>query len=267
MEQRKMTTVSVPFANYATSVAEALDRIGAAAVFAQQDRILIKPNLINADPHPVTTPAACSEALVRYIRSCSQARIVIAEGCGVPEMTTHEIFDQLGYTALARRWDLDLVDLNTAPLQTVSNPDGVRYKAMVLPEMASTHYLVSVPVLKAHSLADLTGAMKNMMGLLPPDHYGRGGAWRKAAFHEDLHQSIQDLNRCRPPDLSLMDASLGLATFHLGGPPCNPPAARIIAGYDARAVDRMAAGLLGLDWRRVPHLVDATAVTKARSPA
>lgn len=75
-----------------------------------------------------------------------------------------------------------------------------------------------------------------------------------AAFHENLHQSIRDLNRCRPPDLSLMDASVGLAAFHLGGPPCDPPAATLIAGYDPREVDRRAAGLLGLDWRRIPHL-------------
>lgn len=262
-----MASVSVPFESYDASVAEALDRIGAAAVFAQQSRILLKPNLINADPHPVTTPAACCEALVRYIRSCSQARIVIAEGCGVPEISTAEIFARLGYAALARRWNLDLVDLNTASLRKVTNPDGVRYTSLMLPDIALTHYLVSVPVLKAHSLADLTGAMKNMMGLLPPAHYGRGGAWRKAAFHDDLHQSILDLNRCRPPDLSLMDASLGLATFHLGGPTCNPPAARIIAGDDARAVDCRAASLLGLDWRRIPHLRETACRKAVRNPA
>ena len=250
-----MPAVSVPFKTYETSVAEVLDRIGAAAVFAKQTHILLKPNLINADPHPVTTPAACCEALVRYIRKHSQARIVVAEGCGVPEMTTGEIFARLGYTALARRLGVDLVDLNTAPAEKVANPAGVCHPAMTLPEIALTHYLVSVPVLKAHSMADITGAMKNMMGLLPPEHYGRGGAWRKAAFHENLHQSIRDLNSCRPPDLSLMDASLGLAAFHLGGPPCDPPAAAVIAGYDPREGDRRAADLLGLDWRRIPHLV------------
>jgi uncharacterized protein (DUF362 family) len=251
-----MPTASVPFTSYEASVPAALDRIGAGAVFGKQTHILLKPNLINADPHPVTTPATCCEALVRYIRRHSPARIVIAEGCGVPEMTTEEIFARLGYRTLARRWDIDLVDLNTAPVRTVANPAGVCHPTMTLPEIALTHYLVSVPVLKAHSMADITGALKNMMGLLPPEHYGRGSAWRKAAFHEYLHQGIRDLNRCRPPDLSLMDASVGLAVFHLGGPPCDPPAATLIAGYDPREVDRRAARLLGLDWRRIPHLTD-----------
>ena len=249
-----MKTVTIPFTTYGEAIPAALDRIGAAAVLGEQSRILIKPNLINADPHPVTTPAACCEALLRYIRNCSAAAITIAEGCGIPDMTTDEIFARLGYTDLAGRWEVTLVDLNTAPCREVSHPANRRYPTMMLPEIAFTHYLISVPVLKAHSLADITGALKNMMGLLPPRHYGRGGAWRKAAFHEDLHQSIRELNACRSPDLSVMDASVGLSAFHLGGPSCDPPVAAIIAGVDPVAVDRRAAGLLGLDWRQIPHL-------------
>jgi uncharacterized protein (DUF362 family) len=250
-----MPTVSIPFASYAASVPEALERIGAAAVLQKQSRILLKPNLINADPHPVTTPAACCEALIRYIRDCSKAAIVIAEGCGIPEMTTHEIFARLGYTDLARRWEVALIDLNTAPLRRVPNPGALNYPYLMLPEIALHHYLISVPVLKAHSLADITGTLKNMMGLLPPRHYGRqGGAWRKADFHGDLHRNIQELNACRPPDLNVMDASVGLASYHLGGPCCQPPAATIIAGDDPWETDRRAAGLLGLDWRQIPHL-------------
>ena len=140
-----MKTVSIPFTTYDESVSAALDRIGAAAVLAGQTRILLKPNLINADPHPVTTPADCCEALLRYIRRCSQAAIVIAEGCGTPDMTTGEIFAHLGYTDLARRWGVDLVDLNTAPLREVSNPGAVRYPIMLLPDIVFTHFRISVP--------------------------------------------------------------------------------------------------------------------------
>lgn len=250
-----MTTISIGFKSYAESIPLALDRIGAGAELARQTHILLKPNLINADPHPVTTPAACCEAIVHYIRSVSDAAILIGEGCGAPGMNTEDVFAQLGYRRLARRLDLELVDLNTAPVQEVPNPGAVNHPVMMLPAIAMTHYLVSVPVLKAHSLADMTGTLKNMMGLLPPEHYGtRGGAWRKAEFHDDLHRNIRELNACRRPDLTVMDASVGLAAFHLGGPSCEPPLARIIAGHDPLEVDRMAAGLLGLEWQKIPHL-------------
>ncbi|MBF0226551.1 MAG: DUF362 domain-containing protein [Desulfobacterales bacterium] len=117
------------------------------------------------------------------------------------------------------------------------------------------NYIMSVPVLKAHSLSEITGSLKNMMGFAPPKYYsGRYGIWKKAVFHNNMHRSIKDLNSYRTPDLTLMDASIGLAEYHLGGPECDPPVNKIIAGFDPLEVDRKAAGFLGLDWRNIGHL-------------
>ena len=38
--------------------------------------------------------------------------------------------------------------------------------------------------------------------------------------------------------LTLLDASIGLAQSHLGGPPCEPPVNRILASYDLCGVLR-----------------------------
>jgi uncharacterized protein (DUF362 family) len=94
-----------------------------------------------------------------------------------------------------------------------------------------------------------------MMGFAPPAHYaGAGGIWNKAALHRDLQQAIIDLNRYRSPDLTLMDAAIGLPDQHLGGRHCDPPVGKLLVGTDARSVDRASAELLGLDWRRIFHL-------------
>ncbi|MDJ0876660.1 MAG: DUF362 domain-containing protein [Desulfobacterales bacterium] len=250
-----MTVASVTFRNYAESVAKVLDLVGASDVLGRQSAILIKPNLINADPHPVTTPPACCEALIDYIRACSAADIVIAEGCGDAACETGDVFAALGYEDLAARKRVRLIDLNTAPLRLVKNTTCRRWPEIQLPEIVFSHYLISVPVLKAHSLADITGSCKNMMGLLPPGHYGgHPGSWKKALFHNGLHQSIRELVCHRTPDLSLMDATIGLAHYHLGGPPCEPPVNRLLAGFDPLAMDREAAALLGMDWQTIPHL-------------
>lgn len=76
---------------------------------------------------------------------------------------------------------------------------------------AMESFLISVPVLKAHSLAGVTGTLKNMTGLARPKHYsGRYGSWKKAVFHGNMQQSIIDLNRYRTPDLPLIEViSLG----------------------------------------------------------
>ncbi len=211
-----MTVASVTFRTYAESVAKVLDLVGVSDVLGRQSAILIKPNLINADPHPVTTPPACCEALIDYIRACSAADIVIAEGCGDAACETGDVFAALGYEDLAARKRVRLIDLNTAPLRLVKNTTCRRWPEIQLPEIVFSHYLISVPVLKAHSLADITGSCKNMMGLLPPGHYGgHPGSWKKALFHNGLHQSIRELICHRTPDLSLMDSTNCLAHYHL----------------------------------------------------
>ena len=216
--------VEIEFVSYSESVPKALDAIGAGEALRRQTAVLIKPNLITASPFPITTASQCVEAVIEYVRSCSQAAIVVGEGCGDSKLETSEVFDRLGYRELARRQAVELVDLNHAPLRKLEDKGCPVFKEMYLPEIAMTHCLFSIPVLKAHSFSQITGTLKNMIGLAPPKHYsGRFGSWKKAVFHEKMHQSIADLNRYRTPDLSLMDATVGMPDFHLGGAHCDPP--------------------------------------------
>ncbi|MFP4531292.1 MAG: DUF362 domain-containing protein, partial [Desulfobacterales bacterium] len=216
-----------------------------------------KPNLVTSMPHPVTTSPACCRAVIEYIRACSAADIIIAEGTGDPCETTYEVFDKLGYTRLSNELDVPLVDLNAEPVEHHKNPDCPRLPELFLPVIAGTHFILSLPVLKVHTLSKFTGTMKNMMGFAPPSHYaGAGGIWNKAAFHQDLQQAIIDLNRYRSPDLTLMDASVGMPDQHLGGRSCEPPVGKLVAGFDSLSVDRTSAGLLGLDCQKIVHLKD-----------
>jgi uncharacterized protein (DUF362 family) len=247
--------VSARFHSYGSTVGRCMVDGQAAGVLADGRPVMLKPNLINGSPHPVTTPPALCEAVIPYVRAHSTAPIVIAEGCGDAALETPEVFAQLGYTAMARRLDVELLDLNTAPLVRLTDPACPVFPEMWLPRAVFEHVLISLPVLKAHSLCRFTGSMKNMMGIAPPEHYGgRGGSWKKAVFHQRLDKAIVELNRYRSPDFTVMDATIGLADFHLGGNCCEPPVNRILAGRDARAVDREAASLLGMDWTQIAHL-------------
>ncbi len=51
-----------------------------------------------------------------------------------------------------------------------------------------------------------------------------------------------------------------MAEHHLGGPACDPPVGKIVAGFDPVAVDAAGAGLLGFDWRSVEHISMADGV-------
>lgn len=247
--------VVIDYVTYEQSVETALKRLDANTVFAEQSIVLIKPNLVNDSLHPVTTPAPCCEAIIKYIKACSKAEIIIAEGSGDASLETHDIFYSLGYHDLARRYGIKLVDLNHEPLVKKEDARCPFFPEIYLPKIAFESFIISVPVLKAHSLSTLSGTLKNMVGFAPPKYYsGQYGVWKKAVFHKDVHQATLDLNQYRTPDLTVLDASIGLSEYHLGGPECTPPVNKIIAGFSPVEVDRLAAGLLGLNWREIPHL-------------
>ncbi len=248
--------VTVNFTNYKASVTQCMEKAGAATILADNRPVMLKPNLVNASPHPVTTPPAFCEAVINFVRQYTDAPIVIAEGCGDAHLETLDIFVRLGYQKLARRMGVGLMDLNHAPLIQCSDKTSALFQTMWLPEAVFKHRLFSLPVLKAHSLCRFTGSRKNMMGIAPPEYYsGSFGSWKKAVFHQNLDRAIVALNGYRQPDFTVMDATVGLMDYHLGGARCNPPANKILAGADAGAVDREAAALLGMDWHSIGHLI------------
>jgi uncharacterized protein (DUF362 family) len=125
---------------------------------------------------------------------------------------------------------------------------------MHLPHIAMESFLISVPVLKAHSLAGVTLTMKNMMGLAPPSHYQAGRSWKKSSFHQNVQEAVADLNRYRTPDFTVLDASVGMAQAHLWGPACDPPVRTLAAGYDPVAMDAYGTGLLNKKWQDIGHI-------------
>ena len=250
------TVAEVKYTDYRRSVKEALDKIGATGLIAAEDKILLKPNLVNSSPPPVTTDPKFCHAVVEYVQEANpHAEIIIGEGCGDRDRETNEIFKILGYEHMAEECGLKLLDLNHAPLCEKEIAGAKVFPKIYLPEIAFTHKTISLPNLKAHSLAGITGTMKNMMGFAPPAHYD-AGSWKKSFFHQQMQLSVKELNMIIPPWLSVMDASVGLADYHLGGALCEPAPELILASFDPLNLDRRAAEILGLNWRDIGHLRD-----------
>ena len=91
----------VKFTDYRSSITAALDMISAADHLPRSGLIIIKPNLTNDSPPPVTTNVAAAEAVYLYCKKHSDAEIAIGEGCG--NGTTADIFGKNGYTDLAEK--------------------------------------------------------------------------------------------------------------------------------------------------------------------
>ena len=239
----------VKFADYGTSVAKALDLIGAASRLPDQGLIIIKPNLTNADAPPVTTHVGATEAVCDYCRAHCGAEVAIGEGCG--DGVTHDAFEANGYVELAQRLGIRLIDFNGEPAVRLSNPDALQLDEFHLPEIAAEAFVISLPVLKDHSFTATTIAMKNMFGLAPAPHYR--GAWNKSKLHSpSTNKSVVDVCLYKRPDLCVVDASVALTGMHLSGKA--KKIGLILASFDPVAVDAVGSELLGHNPARIEYL-------------
>ena len=232
-----------------------LDAAGLLEALGDQKKVVLKPNLVEALDPPITTPVTIVEALIDYLLPrTTELDIIVADGTGSLEYDTFHCFERLGYLPLGELDRVELVDLNTEPSRHLSDPSCKRWPRMYLPELLFESFLISVPVLKAHSLSRVTITMKNMMGCAPPAHFSGGGRWGKSSFHRGIEEAIFDLNRYRTADFTLLDGSVGMARAHLWGPTCKPPVDRIAASYDPVAIDSYGTSLLNKSWKDIGHI-------------
>ena len=246
---------SITKKDWKTSVYELLISADLSENLKDHQTILIKPNLVSKDPPPITTPVELVEAIIDFIQEKFPSKnIIIGEGTAMPNDSTFEVFKALGYNLLSTKKGVTLVDLNEADLIHLKNSTLKRLPEIYLPKIAFECFLISVPVLKAHSLSKVTLTMKNMLGFPPPKHYQKGGSWKKSSFHENIEEAIFDLNCYRKPDFSILDATIGMKDAHLWGDTLKPHPNKIIASYDPVALDAFGALVLKKKWDDIGHI-------------
>jgi uncharacterized protein (DUF362 family) len=239
----------VKFVDYENSIAKALDLIDAGPRLPQQGLIIIKPNLTNSSPPPVTTSVAAAEATYNYCKARTKAEIVIGDGCGSGR--TPEVFARLGYTDLAGKYGLKLLDFNEAETILLENDKAFQLKQFYMPKIVQHSFIISLPVLKDHSFTKTTIAMKNMFGIAPGKFYS--GSWNKSKLHSpSTHKSVVDVCLYKKPGLSVVDASVALKGMHLAGRHKN--ISLILAGFDPVAVDTIGSELLGHNPKKLDYL-------------
>lgn len=245
----------VKFTDYGKSVAKALDLIEAANKLPQTGLIIIKPNLTNADRPPVTTNVEAAEAVYKYCKAHNKAEIAIGEGCG--DGVTADTFKANGYTKLAKKYDIKLIDFNKEKAIVLKRKDAFQLKQLYVPKIIKDAFIISLPVLKDHCFTVTTISMKNMFGIAPAPYYK--GGWNKSKLHSpSTHKSVVDVCLYKKPDLCVVDASVALAGMHLSGK--HKDLGLVFASFDPVAVDAVGSGLLGHNPKRIQYLTLANGV-------
>jgi uncharacterized protein (DUF362 family) len=232
---------------------EAVDYLGGIRKFVHSgDKVVIKPNVfwpissetaLNTDPRVV-------EALIRLIREevsdVGEIRIWEASAAGwqVPNISTFDCYKASGFTKMAEKMSVKLMDGETDEATRVGVPGARVLFYFDLPKtLEKADCYISVPKLKTHNETLMTGAIKNQQGSIK--------SYDKYRFHaKDLPYKLVDIYRVLRPNLTIMDA---LWVLQGQGPQSYFPEDLIknmnliLAGGDCVALDAVATAIMCYD--------------------
>ncbi len=272
-----VAVVKIKEDNIASAVKEAMDLLGGIdEVTRDKRRIMLKPNLVAPDPRCTTKPEvirALAELMLGAGKEVSigegsaaapgfnadEEGVHFSKDAGILDPMQQYVFDQLGYTDLARSLGIPLINLHTGEMVEVAVPNAYVYnKITVHKSLSEIDLLCSVPMMKTHVLAGVTLGMKNLIGLYPGSAYGSV----RSCIHNECFEKkspcvsfeIIDMVRACPPGLTVIDASTSME----GNGPTEGELVKtklIIAGTNPLATDMVASQIMGFHKNEVATLV------------
>ncbi|MBU2498221.1 MAG: DUF362 domain-containing protein [Proteobacteria bacterium] len=238
-------------------VREGLLLIGLDPSILKGKRVLLKPNLLSATPVEkavVTHP--------EFFRAVLQ--LVTAHG-GKPLMAESPAFQPLdrvmrktGYDRVVAEEGCEIADPRKTKVLFHEGPS--RYKRFELAESVfDADIVINLPKFKTHTLTYVTGAVKNLFGLI---HGLDKSRWHvKAPSKESFSDLLLDLYLAllkgfeRPKTfIHIIDAIVGMEGEGPGTSGVAREIGALLIGTDALAVDAVAVGLVGLDEHMVRTL-------------
>ena len=245
----------------ALSLAEAVDEAFALAGYtpARGERVLVKPNLLRADALSCTSPQVARAVCQWLLDRGAAVSVGDSPGFGSAAGVARRI-GLTGALADLRAADgrpIVPVPLDKAVTRHIPGLGPVKLSRRAL----EADSILSLPRLKAHCQAGVTGAAKNLFGCVCGTH--------KAIIHmkhgdngpdnNDFCRYIAGLTNLLPPQAALVDA---VTCMHVTGPSRGQPyhLGLIAASTSCAAVDTALYGLLGLDpdypplWRALREL-------------
>lgn len=213
-----------------------------------KERVVIKPNLRAA---AVENYSACAITNLTVIKDLTNKLLDMGLSVTIGECTssryiTEKALIRSGVKKLASR-NVEILNLNKESTKKIEIP-YTKLKTIEVPRpILETDFLISLPVMKTHTLTLVSLSMKNMMGATgettPPKMHLKG-----------ISQSIVDINKVISPDLSIIDATRAMEGT---GPNLGTEVKldTLIGGFDPVSVDSIGAKMMGFDPYIIEHLV------------
>ena len=229
-------------------VKESLELLGGLEQFIKPGmNVLLKPNFLSAkEPErAITTHPEVAAAVAREVRKLG-AEVTIGDLPGGVKRGVKRVWRNTGFLDMCQRESIELISFEASGVEKLET-NGRRY--YLAKPAIEADFVINLPKLKTHVLTLMTGAVKNMFGLIP--------GFRKANYHKqfpkpkDFAQVIVDILSLCPPGLTIMDA---ISSMEGEGPSSGQPywTNMLISSADPVAVDAIASEIIGLKPDRVP---------------
>lgn len=203
-------------------------------------KVLVKPNILNgrSPERAVVTHPAVVGAVTKWILDAG-AQVTVGDNSSETGRAANErcarssgiIAAALGcYMNISQDFVSTHIKSSFAQNVTVS-------KAVM-----DSDILISLPKFKTHALTQITGAIKNMFGILVGAEKGRMHA--EAGNFKNFSELLVDIYQIRPPDLVIMDAVIGMEG---NGPSSGDQRhiGKLIASDDGIALDAVMTAMMG----------------------
>lgn len=151
---------------------------------------------------------------------------------------------------VAERTNAELVNFRHGPFVEVKVPNPVKFdKVKIAKILFECDKIVSISVLKTHHISLMSGALKNMFGVIPIQDK------RRHHWNDTVEEAIVDINLAKKADLTIIDGFIGEEGL-AGGLRNDRPVHMdtLIAGSDPVAVDTVCSRIMGIDPTKVLHL-------------
>ena len=231
-------------------------------------RVVIKPNNVSIAIQLSATHAEGLRGILDFLKSIGKLdQAVIAESAA--DGPTLEGFANYGYTRLAAKYGVKVLDLDREPFDVVHvfdqrdfRPRAVRMSRLLLDPKS---FLISAPKMKTHDQVVTTLSLKNVIFGAPIKDAGfTFGKKRKPGVKSDkpiahgggirgLNFNLFALAQRLRPHLAVIDGFDGMEGY---GPTRGTPVDHrvCVVSTDWLAADRVAVELMGIDFAKIGYL-------------
>jgi len=233
-------------------------------------RVVIKPNNVSPTNQLASSHADALDGILEFLKSIGKLdNAIIAESALA---STMQGFENFGYTKLADKYRIKLVDLDHESFETImafSETDAMPHPVRVSSMLANQkdNFIISACMLKTHDRAIATLSIKNIVLGAPlklpnPNatgggRGGRGGGSDKPILHgggaHGININLAMLAPLLHPSLSVIDGFQGMeGNGPLNGTPVDHRVCVVSADY--LAADSVGASLMGISPADVGYL-------------